>query len=93
MIVGILTLELHLTEADSLKAKRFVLRSFKDRVRNKFNVSIAEVDGNDLWQRSVIGVACVANETKIIQQTLSRIRDMASSIPSVEMINSRIELL
>ncbi|MBI4709654.1 MAG: DUF503 domain-containing protein [Nitrospirae bacterium] len=93
MLVGILTLELHLLEADSLKSKRFILKSLKDRIRNKFNVSVAEVGGNDLWQRTVIGIACVANETRVIHQSLNGIREMALNIPTVELINSKMEIL
>jgi len=66
MIVGLLTLDLHFPESNSLKDKRWVLRSIKDRIRNKFNVSVAEVGANELWQRSVIGIACVANETTMM---------------------------
>jgi uncharacterized protein YlxP (DUF503 family) len=51
MIVGLLTLELYLFEAQSLKEKRIIIKSLKDRIKNKFNVSVAEVDANDLWQR------------------------------------------
>jgi len=93
MLVGLLSIELHLPEADSLKSKRVILKSLRDRIKNKFNVSIAEVDGNDLWQRSVLGVACVGNETKVINQVLSSIRDMVLVMPSVELINSKIEML
>jgi uncharacterized protein YlxP (DUF503 family) len=60
MIIGVLTLELHLPESNSLKSKRIIIKSLKDRIKNKFNVSIAEIDGNDLWQRCVLGAACVA---------------------------------
>ena len=56
MPVGLLTLELHIAEAQSLKDKRQVLRSLKDRLRAKFNVAVAELDFEDKWQRSVVGV-------------------------------------
>ena len=61
MIVGLLTLDLHIPESNSLKAKRTVIKSLIDRIRNKFNVSVSEVDANNLWQRSVIGISLVAN--------------------------------
>ena len=93
MIVGLLTLELHLPEADSLKSKRFILKSLKDRIKNRFNVSIAEIDANDLWQRSVLGAACVANETKVINQTLNGVRNLILNTPSVELIDSVMEML
>ena len=94
MIVGLLTLDLHLPGSNSLKAKRWVLRSIKDRIRNKFNVSVAEVDANDLWQRSVIGIACVSNETKIINAVFDTIIDKTIVCNhSVELIDSRREML
>ncbi len=93
MIVGILTIEIHISEAHSLKEKRFILKSLKDRIRNKFNVSIAEIDANDLWQRCVLGVACIANETKIINQTLDRVKNTILNTPTVELIDSRMEML
>lgn len=93
MRVGLLTLELHLPEATSLKSKRFVIKSLKDRIKNKFNVSIAEIDANDLWQRSVLGASCVANETKVINQTLDGVRNLVLNTPSVELIDSMMEML
>jgi uncharacterized protein YlxP (DUF503 family) len=93
MIVGLLTLELHLPESNSLKSKRFIIKSLKDRIKNKYNVSIAEIDANDLWQRSVLGAACVANGTKIVNQTLNGVRELILSTPSVELIDSTMEML
>lgn len=93
MIVGLLTLDLHLFEADSLKSKRYVIRSLKDRIRNRFNVSISEIDGNDLWQRSIIGVACIANEKKIINKVFDDIRKIIINTPSIELIDFRVEML
>jgi uncharacterized protein YlxP (DUF503 family) len=93
MKVGLLTLELYIPEANSLKSKRFIIKSLKDKIKNKYNVSIAEVDANDLWQRSILGAACVANETKVINQTLDGIRDIILKTPSIELINSTIEML
>ncbi|HET8579713.1 MAG TPA: DUF503 domain-containing protein, partial [Nitrospiraceae bacterium] len=63
MVVGLCTLELYIPDGHSLKAKRQVLLSLKDRLRDKFNVSIAEVGDQDLWQKAVLGIACVANES------------------------------
>ncbi len=92
MIVGVLTLELHLPESNSLKSKRFIIKSLKDRIKNN-NVSIAEVDANDLWQRCVLGAACVANETKVVNQNLDGVRNMVLNTPSLELINSMMKML
>lgn len=59
--IGLLTLELHINHARSLKDKRQVLRALKARLRNRFNVSVAEIDFQDTWQRSVIGVVTVSD--------------------------------
>src|SRR6266508_3568430 len=63
MFVGVLRLTLHLPEPGSLKSKRHLLRSAIDRVKARFNVSISEVGANDLWQKSVVGVAAFVNES------------------------------
>lgn len=93
MIVGLLTLDLHFPVADSLKSKRHVLKSLKDKIRNRFNVSVAEVDANDLWQRSVLGIAYVANETRIINKVFEEIKGFVLGMPFVELINSTMEML
>ena len=56
MPVGLLTLEIHISEAQSLKDKRHVLRSLKDRLRAHFNVAVSELDHQEVWQRSRVGV-------------------------------------
>lgn len=93
MTVGVCTLELHLPESDSLKSKRRVLKSLKDRVQRRFNVSIAEVEAGDAWQRSVIGVACVANERRHVNEVLDRVVRAVKETPAVRMVDYRVELL
>jgi len=93
MIVGLLTLDLHIFESHSLKEKRFVIKSLIDRVKSKFNVSVAEVDANDLWQRSVIGIAFVSNETVMVNKVFEQIKNLVVSIHSVELLDSQMELL
>ena len=93
MIVGLLTLDLHIPGANSLKAKRHVIKSLIERTKNKFNVSVSEVDAQDLWQRSIIGIAYVANETAIINSVFEKIRNLVLKTHSVELIDSTIEML
>ena len=64
--------ELHLGEVDSLKGKRHVLRGMKEKVKHRFNVSIAEVDHGDLWQRATLAVACVANDARLANEVVSK---------------------
>lgn len=93
MIVGVCTVELFIPDGQSLKSKRQVVKSLKDRLRDKFNVSVAEVDGQDLWQKAVLGIAFVANETAYVNQVLDQVLNQIRSVPSVEIVRSRIELL
>ncbi len=93
MIVGLLTLDLHIPEANSLKTKRMAIKSLIDRIKNKFNVSVAEVDAQNLWQRSVIGISMVANETVIINKVFEKIRTLVLDTHSVELIDSTMEML
>ena len=93
MIVGVCTVELFIPDGQSLKSKRQVLSSLKDRLRDKFNVSVAEVGEQDLWQKAVLGVACVANEKAYVNQVLDQVMNHIRSVPLVEVVQSRIELL
>lgn len=93
MIVGLLTLDLHIPEANSLKSKRMVIKSLIDKIKNRFNVSVAEVDAQNLWQRSVIGIAYVSNETVMINKVFEKIRTQVNKTHSVELINSDMEML
>ncbi len=79
MVVGTCTISLHIPESGSLKSKRWVLRRIKDRVRNKFNVSIAEVGDFDLWQRSTLGVAVVSRDGRFANQVISKVIDLIES--------------
>lgn len=93
IIVGLCTIELHIPDSQSLKDKRHVLLSLKDRLRDKFNLSVAEVDGQDLWQRTVLGLACVANETRHVNQVLEQALNVIRATPAVEIVQSRVDLL
>ncbi len=86
-------MDLHIPESHSLKSKRLIIRSLIDRIKNKFNVSIAEVNANNLWQRSVIGIAYIANETVMINKVFEKIKNVVLNTHSVELIDSTMELL
>jgi uncharacterized protein YlxP (DUF503 family) len=92
MIVGVANIEIHIPESESLKGKRHFLRRIKDRVRNKFNVSIAEVDHNDLWQRTTLGISVVANEKQFANQVLSQVVDLIGKENGVQILDYSIEL-
>jgi len=93
IIVGLCTVELFLSDSRSLKDKRRVLLSLKDRLQQKFNLSVAEVEGLDLWQKAVLGLACVANEGRYLTQVMDQALNLIRSHPAVEIVQSRIELL
>ena len=90
---GLKNAELFIPDSQSLKDKRQVLLSLKDRLREKFNLSVAEVDGQDLWQRAVLGLACVANEGRYVNQVCDQALNLIRSVPAVEIVQSRVELL
>ncbi len=93
MIVGICTIELFLPESGSLKDKRQVIKSLKDRIKRRFNVAIAEVDDQDLWQKTVLGVACVGNRKDYVNEVLDKVIGAVRGTPSVEIMDYRLELL
>jgi uncharacterized protein YlxP (DUF503 family) len=92
LIVGTCLVGLHIPNSGSLKAKRFVLRRLKDRVRNKFNVSIAEVADLDLWQRSTLGIAVVSKDRKFTDQVLSGVVALIESDGDVSVISIEMDL-
>lgn len=73
LIVSVCTIDLAFPENGSLKEKRRVLKSMIDRLHRRFNVAVAEVGGQDLWQRAVLGVACVSNSQRHADQVLNRV--------------------
>ena len=93
MAVGLLILELHIPEAQSLKDKRHVLRSLKDKLREKFNVAVAELDHEDVWQRSVIGVVTLSNEEHHVEQSLQHVLTEADRLLGPVLISHSVELL
>ena len=93
MPVGLLTLELHIADAQSLKDKRQVLRSLKDRLRAHFNVAVAELDFEDTWQRSVVGVVTLSNEEHHVQEALQKVLAEADGILGPMIVGHSVELI
>jgi len=92
MFIGVCTIELHVPESGSLKTKRHSIRSLKDRIRNKFNVSVAEIDDNDLWQKASLAVAAVSNDKSHLNQTLDHVLNMIRSVPEISLLDFHIEI-
>lgn len=85
--------ELHLGEVDSLKGKRHVLKGMKEKVKHRFNVSIAEVDHEDLWQRATLAVVCVANDARLANEVVSKAVNFIESLSDGAVIDIRVEVL
>ena len=92
MHIGVCTLHLRLASSHSLKEKRRIVKSIKDRVRSRFNVSIAEVDALDSWQGATIGVACVSNETTFTNSVLSNVVNFIDDMRLAELVDYHIEI-
>ena len=93
MIVGVLQLQVSVFDAMTLKDKRRVIKSLKDRLSNKYNVSVAEVGYNDSIRTSILGVAMVANESSFLESALSGIVDFVRNIPKLSLIDYKIETI
>ena len=93
MPVGLLTLELHIPDAQSLKDKRQVLRSLKDRLRAKFNVAVAELEYHDTWQRSVVGVVSLSNNNTHLEQSLRNVLEHSERLLGRDLIGHDLEVL
>jgi len=91
--IGLLTLEIHLPDAHSLKDKRQVIRSLKDRLRTRFNVAVAELDHQELWQRAVVGVVSLSGDAKHLEQSLQAIFAESERLLGRDLIGHEIELL
>ena len=93
MIVGICHLDVIIPENHSLKGKRQVIKRIIDRVRNRFNISIAEVGDNELWQRSQLGISLVGNDRRFVNSYLDRVVNFIEAMNIVHIAHSELEIL
>ena len=94
MHIGVCMLKLRLPENGSLKGKRQVLKSIVERVKNRYNVSIAEVDDHDTWQLMSLGITCVSNSAPHANEVLSKVVNfIQNSKFDVEMLDYEIEII
>ena len=96
MPIAYLTLELRIEGAHSLKDKRQVLRSVKDRLRNSFNISIAEIDVTDLWQRATLGVVSISGSRDYLDGLMRNIEQAAVRLANnvgAEVVDSFVDFL
>ena len=91
MIVGTLKFRLHLRDSHSLKDKRRVIKSLKDQLGNKFNISVAEVEDQDQWQVAELGIAAVGTDTPFVQSVLSSVENYVRFFGGVTVIDAQSE--
>jgi uncharacterized protein YlxP (DUF503 family) len=93
MVVGTVKIELYLHENQSLKGKRKIVKSMVDKVKHRFNVSIAEIGSNDKWQKIELGISAVGNDRRHIDSSLSNVISFLDSLYLAERGQTRIEII
>lgn len=93
MVIGVLTVGLMVADSNSLKDKRQVIKSLLDVIRNRYNVSAAELDSLDTWRRAVIGVACISNSQSVANTVLNNVLAGIEANPRVSVDSCDIEFL
>jgi len=93
MTVGTCRVELRIPGNNSLKGKRRVVKSIKDRIHGRFNVSIAEVDRLDDWQRATLGIACVSNDARFVDEILSKVVNLIEGDADALILDYEIDLM
>lgn len=93
MIIGSCEIEILIYEANSLKEKRHVIKSIIERIKSKFNASVAEVGHNDLWNRALIGFAVVSNNKKLCDESISKIIAFIDNDERVEILSLDKEIV
>jgi uncharacterized protein YlxP (DUF503 family) len=93
MVVGLLTAELRIPEANSLKDKRQVLKSLLARLRSSFNISVTEVDNHDIWRTATIAIVLVATDGRYANEVLDKVIDHVQSDPRLDLGHYEIEMM
>ncbi len=93
MTVGILELALRINSSQSLKEKRMVLKSLKDRLRNSFNIAVSETDEQDKWQLARLCVVTVNSDKKYVNSLVSKVVEFIQRFPQIELLDYQIELI
>lgn len=92
MIVGAARIELFISDSNSLKHKRTVIKALKDRIRNNFNVSVSEVDEHDKWQKAVVAIAAVGPDKRYINGLLDRVLEFLRQNPKIQILDYHMEM-
>ena len=89
--IGVLTLELRIDSSHSLKEKRHVVQSLKERLRHKFNVSVAEIAHQDLWQRATVAAVTVSSDRENAEKVLRKVEDEAAGLVGSALVDATVE--
>lgn len=92
-VIAAITFELHIPHAKSLKDKRQIVKSLKDRLRERFNVAVSEIADQDIWQRSTIAAVTVASDRTVANQTLQRVETEAATLLGAMLVSVNVEWL
>jgi uncharacterized protein YlxP (DUF503 family) len=91
MPVGVLTLEIQLPYAHSLKEKRAVLQKMRDRLRSRFNIAVAELDHADVWQRATLGVVSISDSQTLLESVLRKVLAESEKILGQDVANHTLD--
>lgn len=92
-VIGVLTLELRLANSHSLKDKRQVVKGLKDRLRNKFNVAVAEIEYQEMWQRAAVAAVTVSSDHGHAERVLQAVEEEAASLLGPDLAGVTVEWL
>ena len=93
MLSGICTINLYFPNSHSLKDKRNIIKSIKSRIRNNFNVSVSEINNNDLWKNTTLGIACIGNEKRYLDNVLNEIIKFIENQNKLQVIDFKKTIL
>lgn len=93
MVVGICTVELYLPQAHSLKDKRSVVKRVTQRISNRFNVSVCELDQHDIWKNATLGLAAVSKDKEVVDRTLAAVEAFLDSFGDFQVVSFKVEIL
>jgi hypothetical protein len=92
MLVGICEIIIYLPNSHSLKDKRSILESYKVSLRKEYNISITEIDQKNIWKRSIIGIACISDNRRVIDHIFQKIIRITENHPEIQLLNYQISI-
>jgi len=93
MLLGICTINLYFSNSQSLKDKRNIIKSVKSRIRNHFNVSVSEINNHDLWKNTTLGIACIGNEKRYLNDVINEVIKFIENQNKLQLLDFKITIL